>query len=179
MTHPNPVTPHSLRSIWSAVFLGNLPVPLLASFSVTDWPARIGMLTAIGTLYIWGLEGCRRMRALRSLFIPSGTIIALLQMCPALQLVAGGWAIDVGRSLGLANEFAVAGVLDGYIVTLVTGSMLLASAVAAVLVGRALVAIGKLMPERERHRRPKRLRLYHGGRVFLGHEEIEDPVTEA
>jgi hypothetical protein len=130
---------------WSAVFLANLPVPLLLACIATDRVARVGMIAAIGTFYALGLESCRRAPVLRSLFIPGGLMIALLQLCPMLQFWAGGCSLGITHRLGLSQEDAVAGLLGGYVVTLLTGAILLTIGSVSALVFRAVVVVTRVL----------------------------------
>jgi hypothetical protein len=118
---------------WPLVFLANLPVPVRFGWGVTDWGGRIGMIAAIGVLYVLGRESMRRVPGLDAMIIWGGTLIALSQFYPVIHILAGVVGIRAAFLLRLVTTEwpGEAGMLAGCIITLLTGGILMAIAVVA------------------------------------------------
>lgn len=136
-----------LRVGWSLVFVANLPVPLLCGLALTGWGGRLGMLAAIGVLYIGGWESCRSYRRLASVIIAGGTLVALAQGYPLGHICAGTISIGISRGLKLVSYGEnISGALGGCVVTLLTGEILLAAALVAGMMIALLYRIAELLP---------------------------------
>jgi hypothetical protein len=127
-----------LRLGWAAVFAANLIVPLLLGCMVTAGGGRAGMLVAMGLLWLLGHEGSGRVRNVGFVLIGGGSGVALSQLFPFLQFFAGMFSLTVGQRLGLVVEAETTGELGGFLVTLMTGSLLIAVAALLGLVLRVV-----------------------------------------
>ncbi|RUL87884.1 hypothetical protein [Tautonia sociabilis] len=119
---------------WLAVLLVNLPVPLMFGSWITDRDGTIGMGAAV--VLLAGVGGWAILRSFRVglALIVGGSAVALSQVVPMLQFVAGMIGVSLAKAIGLAEpgpweEPTVPGVLGaagGFVVTVVTGTLLLA-----------------------------------------------------
>jgi hypothetical protein len=122
------------------VFLLNLPVPLTVGLWLVDPAARVGMLVAAGLFAAaWGFA-CTRWSRLAPSLIAGGTAVAASQVFPILQGLAAEAGRAVGLEAGLIREGpdphgdaifvdTVLGFTGGLVVGLVTGGVLMLSAV--------------------------------------------------
>lgn len=152
---PQPSTaarlPVRLLAGWTAVFLLNMPIPLLLGGEVTKNHGRFGMFVAAATLLLLGGWFCVSQRKLGWSLAIGGVPIALSQLVPFLQMIAGIVALSIGEFFQqIENKDdalpQVVGEPGGFLLTIVTGSLLMGAALALGLLMRAL------MPTRWRER---------------------------
>lgn len=123
---------------WVAVFLANLPLPLLFGFAVTSGNSTLGMLAGVAVVWLIGHFAVARVRPIRTPLMFGGAVIAASQVLPLAQIVAGMLAMTAvtGRDVGLQSA------PDGFAVTLLTAALL---AVAALALGFVFHAMGRLI----------------------------------
>ena len=121
---------------WVAVFAFNMAVPLLFGLSMINWRGMIGMAVAIVVLMATGCWICATFREFGVSLVIGGMLIGLTQMVPILQFIAGMVGVTIGEVLGVfhmgdedsptrINEFG------GFIVTLITGTILITMSAAS------------------------------------------------
>ncbi len=119
---------------WLFVFAINMAVPLYFSHPVTEYHGRLGLLFGALLLLALGYYICAVNRRFSSALIVGGAIIAITQVFPVIQIIAGMLGMTVGKAMGLASLGDDHGVPQitteegGFIVTLVTGGILMAAA---------------------------------------------------
>ncbi|QEH35324.1 hypothetical protein OJF2_38750 [Aquisphaera giovannonii] len=128
---------------WIAVFLLNMIVPLLFGWSMTREGGRVGMAAAILTLFATGCWICTARRQLASPLLLGAAFVGLSQVFPLLQILAGSAGMVAATALRVAenNDDAlprVIGEAGGFVVTLVTGGLLMAASLVAGLSLRML-----------------------------------------
>jgi MFS family permease len=140
---------------WIFVFAINMAVPLLFSSSMTEEHGKLGMAIALLASVACGCFLCAYHRELALALIIGGVLVGLTQLFPILQFLAGIIGTAVGQALGLA-EFGndergprVTSELGGFVVTLVTGGILIT---AAALLGMAIRSL--IARNRKRRSRP-------------------------
>ena len=116
---------------WPLVFCMNMVVPLLIGLGLTNASNRIGLFLASASLFALGWIGCYRSpRFARKLIVGAGAI-AISQVFPVLQIVAGFFALAVAEKSGMSryddnlptgSELSDVG---GFVVTLIVGCILL------------------------------------------------------
>ncbi len=117
---------------WIFVFAINMAVPLLFSASVTQQNGRSGMLIGTLFLFVLGCYICAANRKLAVALLAGGAVVALTQLFPMLQFIAGSIGMGVGQALGHAtflgddNPPRVTSEYGGFVVTFVTGGVLMA-----------------------------------------------------
>jgi hypothetical protein len=98
------------------------------------------MLAGIVVLYVGGREGCLRVPGLAVAIVPGGWFVALLQLFPLLHVFAGCLAAAVAVGLGFVTAQPVylirAGAAGAFVMTLVTGGILIGAAVLAGMILR-------------------------------------------
>jgi hypothetical protein len=119
---------------WLFVFATNLAVPLLFSSSVTQAHGSLGMVFAILALLTLGGFLCTYHRELSRALLIGGVLIAMTQLIPIPQILAGWIGLAIGNALGLA-EFSrgdqparLTSEFGGFVVTLITGGILITAA---------------------------------------------------
>ena len=128
---------------WVFVFALNMAVPLLFSSSLTREHGKLGMSLAALLLFASGCYICAVARKLAAALIAGGVLVALSQLFPILQIIAGMIGMSVGETLGLArigdghptqlfNEYG------GFVVTFATGAILMAAAASAGMLMRSI-----------------------------------------
>jgi MFS family permease len=119
---------------WIFVCAINMAVPLLFSATLTEEHGRLGMLLAVVSFFFCGCFLCAFQRGLALAVIIGGVIVALTQLFPILHIVAGWIGMAVGDALGLADfgtgdqSPRLLNELGGFVVTLITGGILMAIA---------------------------------------------------
>jgi hypothetical protein len=88
------------------------------------------MIGALFVMAVIGAEACSRWDRPGRAVVLGGTLVALLQLIPILQVFAGELALRAGAGLGLAIPIEVGlyratGVLGGFLVTVMTGAQLI------------------------------------------------------
>jgi MFS family permease len=119
---------------WIFVCAINMAVPLLFSATLTEEHGKLGMLLAVVSFFLCGCLLCAFQRNLALAVIIGGVIVALTQLFPILHIVAGWIGMAVGDLLGVADfgrgddSPRLLNELGGFVVTLVTGGILMAIA---------------------------------------------------
>jgi hypothetical protein len=129
---------------WTAVCLLNMPLPLLLAGEVTKHHGRTGMLVASATLFLVGAWVCVAQPKLGLALVVGGAPIALSQIVPFLQIMAGLVALAVGEFFQqVENQDDVPGQVvsepGGFILTMITGGLLMGAALTLGLLMRALI----------------------------------------
>lgn len=118
---------------WLVVFLANLPVPLFFGWAFTTQHGRFGMATAIVVWWLLGHQVCKASRWCGLAIVAGGIFVAMSQFLPVLQLYAGAVSLGIGSRLGQAwdegGEQQVTTELGGFLVTMLTGGLLMVVAV--------------------------------------------------
>jgi MFS family permease len=126
---------------WVAVFILNLPVPLLFAEEMTREHGRVGMAVAAVLILACGILVCCAVdRKIFGFFIFGAVIVGLAQMAPVLQFIAGLIAILFAHILRVGlieSDDSVKNELGGFIITFVTGGILIA---ASAIIGGAIYA---------------------------------------
>ena len=139
---------------WIFVFAINMAVPLLFSASITEEHGKVGMLLAIAAFLASGCFLCAYHRELALALIIGGVIVGLTQLFPVPQILAGWIGLVIAKAVGLADFHDAEGSprlmseLAGFVVTLVTGGILI---VDATFIGIAI----RWLAARRRRRRSK------------------------
>lgn len=119
---------------WLFVFAINMAVPLFLSHPVTEKHGRLGLLFGALLLLALGYYLCAVNRRFGPALIVGGVLIAISQVFPVMQVIAGMLGMTVGKAMGLASfgdDYEVPQITTeegGFIVTLVTGGILMAAA---------------------------------------------------
>lgn len=114
--------------IWAAVFCLNLIVPLMYGWDLLIGRSALGMLTALTVMFSTVFVVGKFSSDARKMAISGGCIIALTQMAPILQMSAGLIGIGVTERLLSAPTPPIASVASGFVVTAVTGGVLILAA---------------------------------------------------
>jgi hypothetical protein len=151
------VNERSVRVAWLMIVAWNLPVPLILGWSATDWSARLGMFAAIPVFHGLGDWLFRKLPAIQQTIVWGGLAFVLSQLFPLLHVFAGGAALRSGEGLGLSvNDYRASGLIAGFVVTLLTGAMLLAAVAVIGLALQSVVYIGQKFPDPYTKRQMKR-----------------------
>ena len=136
-----------LYMAWFFIFALNLIAPLYFGWRMTEDGGRIGMLLAAILLLAVGYWICASARELGFALVVGGVAVALSQVLPMLQIMAGALGCALAVAMGLhSNGDAVdsppmvVGEVGGFVVTLITGSLLMGAALVTGLALRALRA---------------------------------------
>ncbi len=121
------------RIAWAVVFAANLVTPIFFSWYITSEHGRVGMLAAIGLLWLLGHYGCGKSQDHSRTLIVGGACVALSQFFPLLQMFAGLASLSVVNVLG---QMPTVGEmpstppteLGGFLATTLTGCLLIAVA---------------------------------------------------
>jgi hypothetical protein len=120
---------------WVFVFAVNMALPLLLSASVTREHGTLGMSVAALLLLALGCFICATRRKLATTLIGGGVLVGLSQLFPALHIIAGMIGMTLAQALGLADNGGndgrsplIINEYGGFVVTFVTGSILMAVA---------------------------------------------------
>jgi hypothetical protein len=147
----------SVRVAWSMIVAWNLPVPLLLGWDATDSGARLGMFAAIPVFHGLGGWLFRKLPSIQQTIVWGGLAFVLSQLFPLLHVFAGGAALRTGNRLGLSvNDYRATGLIAGFVVTLLTGAMLLAAVAVTGLALQSIVCIGQKFPDPYTQRQMKR-----------------------
>ncbi len=86
---------------WVAVFILNLPVPLLFAEDMTREHGRVGMAVAAVLMLACGLLVCSVDRKFFGFFIGGAIIVGLAQIVPVLPFIAGLIGIMFAHTLSM------------------------------------------------------------------------------
>jgi hypothetical protein len=122
--------PGLLSFEWTAVLLFNTVVPTLFAWSMTSSQAKIGCAIAVVTTAVIGYLFCWLQPGMMLLFIRGGTLVAISQVFPAIQVICGIFALQSLILVGLIPNSSFPDMLDstlaGFLVTFLCGFYLLA-----------------------------------------------------
>ena len=117
---------------WVTVCVLNLPMPLRFAWPITESSGRFGMSIAVVALLAAGCWICAKLPKHGVHLLIGAVPVALSQLLPIAQLVAGGLAVMFGQAIGLVNPIGddgngekVASEPGGFILTLITGAILM------------------------------------------------------
>jgi hypothetical protein len=127
---------------WFVVLLANLPVPLFFGFLVTSMAGAFGMIAGLVVVWLIGHGFVARVSAVREPLMVGGAFVALSQLIPLVQFVAGALALHAITGRDLVRALAVDGCVaamfaDGFAVTMLTAAFLTVVALAVGFVLRA------------------------------------------
>ena len=120
---------------WLLAFAVNLVVPILFALDLCCQSALVGMAVGILTLACLGCGICWKFPRFSKSFITATALVAVTQLFPMLQIIAGIIAVLATESIGLrlhgesttSLEWEALPFLAGVLVTLLTG-LIVASA---------------------------------------------------
>ncbi|MDY3557787.1 hypothetical protein R5W23_003052 [Gemmata sp. JC673] len=131
---------------WALVVLANLPIPFAFGLAVTAKGGFFGMLAGIVALWLAGAVTVARVPWIRRPLVSSAGVFSLSQTLPIAQFMAGGAALELcAQRVAPPPEMTE---WMGFLVTVVTGGLLLATALAGGLFFRMLVAVFAGHPHR-------------------------------
>ena len=150
MPHREELPGKNWRLAWTAVFAGNLLVPLILGWLVAGGPAgRVGLVLAVVVYWGLGLAACagdgRRIRPL----LAGGILVGISQLVPLAQIWAGMAALRFWSTIsgdpGTYDDMYDPPwpMMRGFALTAATGAILL---VLAELIGLAADALFKPRP---------------------------------
>ena len=148
MGKPEEAAGRPLSRAWLTVFLANSPVPLFYAWFLTAKHGRIGMVAAIVLWWSLGHLVCKTNRRLGLSLVAGGILVALSQCFPLLQIIAGMVSLNIyGRLAQAVAGGSVRGPQEqtefgGFLVTMLTGGMLMAVALGFGSVIRAVIFSG-------------------------------------
>lgn len=132
--------PFLLSFEWTAVLLFNLIVPTLFAWSMTNTEAKLGAAFAVLVVAAAGYFFCFQQPWPMLIAIRGGILVALTQVFPILQIVCGSLALQAWMLLGAMQNSSFQEMLSsipaGFLVTLLTGLLLIASSFIAGLLMR-------------------------------------------
>ena len=140
-----PWVDEALMRRWGWACLVNAIVPFLLGMAVTDSTARVGMLLGVVAVVWFGRSFAGSFLEVVRTVVYGGWVVALTQLVPVLQIVAGMVAVGVVEQIGLgpprdgSRIAAVDGLVGGFLATVGTGGLLIAAAGMIGLIGRAIV----------------------------------------
>ncbi|MEM6473796.1 MAG: hypothetical protein AAF802_29830, partial [Planctomycetota bacterium] len=119
---------------WAGLVLANSILPGLFASSLVRGSAWIGVVVGVVTFIIGGWWVGSRSASVRKGLIRGGAIVAITQLFPIGQILAGGLAVGLAESIGLASmnddQFGshIDSVAGGLFCTLLTGFLLMCPA---------------------------------------------------
>lgn len=139
--------PSNLYGKWMVVFALNMIMPGLLGWIVTSDQGRLGMIAGALLMLCGGWTVCYYRPAIAAKTILGAVPIALSQLFPILQFIAGmiGFALADGLGLSIDDELVgpITSELGSLVVTVVTGSILITeAAVVGWLLSLALPLLG-------------------------------------
>lgn len=92
--------------LWTLVFVGNLPIPVLFGQGVVGEGGMCGLFGALAVLYWIGFALCLfRFRVGRSLVV-GGVFIAATQLLPILHILCGSFGLMMWEAIGGGRFFS-------------------------------------------------------------------------
>lgn len=136
--------PVRLLAGWTALFLLNMPLPLLFAGEVTRNHGRSGVFVASAALWLLGCWVCVAQRKTGFALAVGGAPVALSQIVPFLQIMAGMVALTAGEFFQqIENKDDALGQVvsepGGFLLTMITGGLLMSAALVLGLLMRALM----------------------------------------
>jgi hypothetical protein len=134
-------TSRSLQLAWTLIFGLNLIVPLLLGWSMCGSRGKVGLCLAVAIYWVLGLLVCSRRKRWGRVLVSGSIPVAFSQFWPFAQMWAGIIAIRLWSILGSKSDpiqdfggvRSLSG-LGGFVVTWLTGGMLITVAVALGLI---------------------------------------------
>lgn len=132
-----------LLAAWTVVCLLNMPLPAFFGWASASERGRAGMVAGAAALLFLGGSICVAWRKYGWALVIGGVPIGLSQFLPILHVMAGLVAMAIGEWLGQV-EVSDAAVMQirsetgGFVVTIITGMLLMAGAMLAGLFIRAV-----------------------------------------
>jgi len=145
----------ALRWSWFALFVANLPLPLLLAFDVTRGGGAIGMCVALALLWLCGHALAHRVPKLSARVAVGGVLLAFGQFVPIGHTIAGLAALFAVEVLSPGGCGALSEVQGFFVTVLTAGELLLA----ALALGTVILGFDQAPSEAERmseSRRPRR-----------------------
>lgn len=127
---------------WTLTLALNLILPLPLGLSFTGKGGYLGIGLAILVFWAAGLAVCRRSPTLGNILIDGGYVVGCSQVLAIPQVVAGFVALVIWEGVE-ARPGDMPVVMDGFVLTVITGGELLLAAVACGLVVRPLSRSGQ------------------------------------
>lgn len=123
-------SPFVLSIQWTVVLLCNSVVPLLIGWTeAQQGRGQLGIILAMGLCLVLGYVACIYMPLFAMIATRGGFLVALTQFFPVLQLLSGMIAIDTIRKTGIIPgqtlDSGSLGLVDAFLVTVATGSILI------------------------------------------------------
>jgi hypothetical protein len=117
--------------VWACVFGANLMIPLLFGWDRTSHRGTFGLVGAVATLWITSSALLLMYRKLAAPVIVGSILVAVSQVFPILQVLAGVLSFALAESMGLTEaEDLGPGRIEsfsgGFLVTFGTGLLLMA-----------------------------------------------------
>lgn len=128
-----PSSPRTGRLViwWLVSFAVNLITPVLFGSDVVREQGIWGVLFGVICAALLGIQACRWWPGLMRRVNVGATLVAISQLVPFVQLIAGLIAINIAERVGLARveEGQIIeqanGELGGFVITVITGAILL------------------------------------------------------
>lgn len=121
---------------WFALFVANLPLPLLLAFDVTRGGGAVGMCVALVLLWLCGHTLAPRVPKLSARIAVGGVLLAFGQFVPVGHMIAGLAALFVVEVLSPGGAGALSEVQGFFVTVLTAGELLLAAlALGTVILG--------------------------------------------
>ena len=132
---------------WTAVYLANLPLLVWLGIHATSHHERIGMWAGVWLMWAIGAMICSRPSRFRQALVLGSLWFMWVQCIPIPHLIAGLIAVITWEQLGEAIPNGIKPLLEGFMITVMTGQLLL---IPAVLIGYMASAIfgGESPPQR-------------------------------
>ncbi|HET6880105.1 MAG TPA: hypothetical protein VFI31_08115 [Pirellulales bacterium] len=124
---------------WFVVFLFNLGVPLIFGWPLTEEGGRSGLFAGALALFLLGCALCAWLRPAGRALVVGGVVVGLSQILPFLQIMAGVAGLSSIEILGFGRS--PHGDATLFVVTVVTGGLLMAVALVVGLAVRGVLAM--------------------------------------
>lgn len=134
---------------WPVVLILNLATPVLFASSMTGEHGKLGVVAAVVVFLVIGWLACFARPKLANRLLAGSAILAVTQIFPVIQIVAGSVAVSIGGAIGAAevNEWEdprLTSELGGFVVASITGVVMAGVSMA---VGYLLFAVFTSTPD--------------------------------
>lgn len=135
-----------IKLAWVGVFLLNLCMPVFFGSLVTERGGRSGMFAGVALLFVIGYRLCTSAQRIGRTLVVGGVAVGLMQVFPAVQMMAGIVGFCAVSTLQLEGPdpddvmLRVRSDSSGFVLTIVTGGLLMAAAFVAGLLVCGLFA---------------------------------------
>lgn len=139
--------PGSSTALWWMLFGLNLPIPALFGMGAAAGTALFGEAAAVLMFGLAGWWATLRYPQWASRILVGAGVMAVSQVMPIPQLVAGMLALSIAEGVGFANtggqglSMTLTGFVGGFFVTTITGGILLGM---TLCIGACLVPLWRL-----------------------------------